>query len=149
VSFTLHVGEVLGLVGLRGAGHDSVGRAIFGDSPLLAGSVMVSDLDVGVPEPLAMMQRGVGFVSSKRVEEGLAETLSARENLFPSPAMGGRESPILVRPRRELRRALDVLYKFAVRPPDPAIITSMLSGGNQQKLVLARWMELGCRLLVL
>jgi ribose transport system ATP-binding protein len=149
VSFTLCVGEILGLVGLRGAGHDSIGRAIFGDADLLAGSIVMSGKDVGTPTPISMMRRGVGFVSSKRGEEALAETLTARENLFPRPAMGGSFDDVLLRPRFELWRAFHVLHKFGVRPPDPAMTASMLSGGNQQKLVLARWIELGGLLLVL
>jgi ribose transport system ATP-binding protein len=149
VSFTLHIGEILGLVGLRGAGHDSIGRAIFGDAPLLAGSIVVAGADAGIPAPLRMIRRGIGFVSSKRREEALAESLSARENLFLNPTIRGSRCSTLLRPRIELQRALDVLRRFDVRPPDPSIDVSSLSGGNQQKLVLARWMELGGRLLVL
>jgi ribose transport system ATP-binding protein len=149
VSFTLHVGEILGLVGLRGAGHDSVGRVIFGDASLLGGSIVVAGADAGIPTPLRMIRRGVGFVSSKRGEEALAESLTARENLFLNPAIHRRGGTTLLRPRSELHRALDVLRKFDVRPADPAMAVSMFSGGNQQKLVLARWMELGGRLLVL
>jgi ribose transport system ATP-binding protein len=150
VSFTLHMGEILGLVGLRGAGHDSVGRAIFGDTPLLSGSVVVAGSEASKPTPLRMMRRGVGFVSSKRSEEALAESLTARENLFLNPAMrAAGTAAMLIQPRTELDRALKVLRKFDVRPPDPSIGVTMLSGGNQQKLILARWMELRGRLLVL
>jgi ribose transport system ATP-binding protein len=149
VSFTLHSGEILGLVGLRGAGHDSVGRAIFGDAPLLSGSVVVGGQEAAMPAPLRMMRRGVGFVSSKRSEEALAGSLTARENLFLNPAIRAGAAAIVLQPRAELRRALTVLQKFDVRPADPSIGVAMLSGGNQQKLVLARWMELGGRVLVL
>lgn len=96
-----------------------------------------------------MMRRGVGFVSSKRSEEALAGSLTARENLFLNPAVRTGAATMFLRPRTELRRTLDVLRKFDVRPADPSIGVTMLSGGNQQKLVLARWMELGGRLLVL
>jgi len=149
VSFAVHKGEILGLVGLRGAGHDSVGRAIFGDAPLLAGSVVAADTEETMPTPLRMMQRGVGFVSSKRSEEALAGSLTARENLFLNPAMSTGPAAMLLRPRTELHRALQVLKKFDVRPADPSIGVTMLSGGNQQKLILARWMELGGHLLIL
>jgi ribose transport system ATP-binding protein len=149
VSFTLHVGEILGLVGLRGAGHDSVGRAIFGDAPLLGGSIIVAGVDAGIPAPIRMIRRGVGFVSSKRGEEALAESLTARENLFLNPAIRNGVGTTLLRPSTERQRALDLLQNFDVRPADPAMVVSMFSGGNQQKLVLARWIELGSRLLVL
>jgi ribose transport system ATP-binding protein len=149
VSFTLHDGEIVGLVGLRGAGHDSVGRVIFGDARLLGGSIVVSGERTGVPAPRQMMRGGIGFVSSKRGEEALAVSLTAQENLFLNPTMCDRAGSTLLRPRAELRRALEVLKRFGVRPPDPAMAVSMFSGGNQQKLVLARWMELGGRVLVL
>jgi ribose transport system ATP-binding protein len=149
VSFTLHMGEILGLVGLRGAGHDSVGRAVFGDAPLLSGSVVVAGTEASKPAPLRMMRRGVGFVSSKRSEEALAGSLTARENLFLNPTIRAGAPGMLLQPRAEVHRALKVLHKFDVRPPDPSIGVTMLSGGNQQKLILARWMELGGRVLVL
>jgi len=149
VSFALHMGEILGLVGLRGAGHDTVGRAIFGDAPLLSGSVVVAGTEARMPAPLRMMQRGIGFVSSKRSEEALAGSLTARENLFLNPAIGPGAAAMLLRPRNELHRALNVLQKFDVRPADPSIGVNMLSGGNQQKLIVARWMQLGGRLLIL
>ena len=149
VTFTLHMGEILGLVGLRGAGHDNIGRAIFGDAPLLGGSVIVAGADSGVPVPLGMIRRGLGFVSSKRGEEALAESLSTRENLFLNPAIRGNAATTLLRPHLERRRASGVLRRSDVRPPDPSMAVVKLSGGNQQKLVLARWMELNSRLLVL
>jgi ribose transport system ATP-binding protein len=149
VSLTLNSGEILGFVGLRGAGHDSVGRAIFGDVPLLAGQVVLRDTDVGKPHPLEMMRRGVGFVSSKRGEEALAETLSAQENLFPRPAMRRAADSAFMNPRAEAREANVVMRKYGVRPPDPNLAASMFSGGNQQKIVLARWMELGSEVLIL
>lgn len=149
VSFTVHQGEILGLVGLRGAGHVTVGRAIFGDAPLLAGSIVVAGNNVGIPTPLRMMQRGIGFVSSKRSEEALAVSLSTRENLFLNPAVRPRSGIMFIQPRAELHKSLNVLRKFDVRPLDPGLGVAMLSGGNQQKLVLARWMELAGHLLVL
>jgi ribose transport system ATP-binding protein len=149
VSLTLRSGEILGLVGLRGAGHDSLGRAIFGDVPLLGGRIHVRDIDVGKPRPLDMMHRGIGFVSSKRGEEALAETLSALENLFPRPAMGRASDSAFIHLRAETRDAREVMGRFAVRPPDPTLAASLFSGGNQQKIVLARWMELGSEILIL
>jgi ribose transport system ATP-binding protein len=149
VSFTVHMGEIVGLVGLRGAGHDTVGRAIFGDAPLLSGSVVMAGARAAKPTPLRMMRQGVGFVSSKRSEEALAGSLTARENLFLNPAIHTGAGAMLLRPRTELHRALKVLQKFDVRPADPSIGITTLSGGNQQKLVLARCMELGGRVLIL
>ena len=149
INLTLHAGEILGLVGLRGAGHDSIGRAIFGDVPLLGGRMVIKDETFLTPRPLSVMRCGIGFVSSKRAEEGLAGTLTVGENLFPRPAVGGDDHSQLLNPQAETRQARRVLNKYGVRPSEPLRAASMLSGGNQQKLVLARWMELGSEILVL
>ena len=86
-SLTLHAGEVLGLVGLRGAGHHALGRAIFGAAPLArradgAGGQAAT----GPALPADAVARGFGFVSSRRGEESLLPNLSVRENLLPNPA---------------------------------------------------------------
>ncbi len=125
VGLRLRAGEVVALVGLRGAGHDLVGRRLFAD-------------------PRRAMERGIGFVTSRRAEEGLAASLSVRENLFPNP-----RGSWLLRPRAERRRAAEVLAKFDIRPRETERSVATLSGGNQQKVILARWLELGSRILVL
>jgi ribose transport system ATP-binding protein len=120
----LRAGEVVGLVGLRGAGQDRVGRRLFAD-------------------PRRAMARGIGFVTSRRAEEALFSGLSVRENLFPQPGSSR------LRPRAERRRAAAVLERFGIRPPETERLVATLSGGNQQKVILARWLELGSRILVL
>ena len=100
-----------------------------------------------VKAPRDAMRR-IGFVSSKRGEESLAPNLTVRENLFINPVItGGRVLPPSVRP--EQARCLRVLHRFSVRPPEPERVIATLSGGNQQKVVVARWLEAGSRLLVL
>jgi len=85
VSFRLRPGEILGLVGLRGAGHHAVGRAIFGALAPSGGSIRLDGSPLVVDGPAAAMQAGIGFVSSKRGEESLAANMVVRENLFINP----------------------------------------------------------------
>ncbi|HTW26738.1 MAG TPA: sugar ABC transporter ATP-binding protein [Acetobacteraceae bacterium] len=149
VSFRVPRGEVLGLVGLRGAGHGVVGRALFGDTPILSGTVRLDGAPLRPHAPGEAIARGVGLVSSKRREESVAATLTVRENLFVNPLLAGasRFAPII--PERERARCAQVLRRLAVRPPDTERPILMLSGGNQQKVVLSRWMEAGSRVFVL
>jgi ribose transport system ATP-binding protein len=149
VSFTVAAGEILGLVGLRGAGHDVVGRAIFGDMAIASGTVSLTGKPLAVQNPGDAIGHGIGFVSSKRGEESLAPNLTVRENLFINPVMSGGGVLSAIRPSAEQARCLRTLYRFSVRPPAPERVIATLSGGNQQKVIVARWMEAGTRLLVL
>jgi ribose transport system ATP-binding protein len=88
-------------------------------------------------------------VSNKRAEENLAVALSVRENLYINPLATGKRFWDVLSPQRERLAATDVMRRFSVRPRDPERVIGTLSGGNQQKVVLARWLEAGSALLVL
>ncbi|MFO1057147.1 MAG: sugar ABC transporter ATP-binding protein [Dongiaceae bacterium] len=149
VSFTVAAGEIVGLVGLRGAGHDAVGRAVFGDLRIVAGRVSLAGRPLAVRRPRDAIARDIAFVSSKRGEESLAPGLTVRENLYMNPTVTGTGLLQPIGPAGERRRAQAALRRFRVRPPEPERPVLTLSGGNQQKVVLARWMEAGSRLLIL
>jgi ribose transport system ATP-binding protein len=149
VSFSVAAGEIVGLVGLRGAGHDTVGRAIFGDVPIAAGTVSLRREPLHLGAPRDAIRCGIGFVSSKRGEESLARSMTVRENLFINPVTAGTRLLQPIAPAAEQARSRRVLQRYAVRPPEPERVIATLSGGNQQKVVVARWMEAGSRLLVL
>ena len=102
-----------------------------------------------VADPRAAIARGVGFVSSKRREESMAPSLSVRENLYMNPGMIGIGLFRPIRPAAERARTRDVLRRLSVRPPDTERPILTFSGGNQQKVIVSRWMESGCRVLVL
>jgi ribose transport system ATP-binding protein len=149
VSFDVAAGEIVGLVGLRGAGHDVVGRVVFGDIAMTAGSLSLSGTPLAIQTPRDAIRRRIGFVSSKRGEESLAPNLTVRENLFINPVTTGGRVLAAISPSREQARCLRVLQRYSVRPPEPERVIATLSGGNQQKVIVARWMEAGSRLLVL
>ena len=149
VSFSIAQGEILGLVGLRGAGHRAIGRAIFGDTAIAHGALSLDGAPLKSLSPQEAIRRRIGFVSSKRREESLAPSMTVRENLFVNPVTNGVGLLQPIRPAHEQQRCLEALIRFSVRPRDPERIIATLSGGNQQKVIVARWMEAGCRLLVL
>jgi len=151
VSLALHRGEILGLVGLRGAGQDLIGRALFGESGDFeqSGSMRVLERPFLARAPEDAMAHGIAFVSSKRAEEGVAGSLSVRENIYPNAAMRGRGALSWLRPGEERGRVRAAMERFDVRPRDPEREVGTLSGGNQQKSILARWLEAESGLLVL
>ncbi|HEX2581859.1 MAG TPA: sugar ABC transporter ATP-binding protein [Dongiaceae bacterium] len=154
VSFDVAQGETVALVGLRGAGHHEIGRAIFATPPFVDGEVILGDEEIFPSDPHEAMALGIGFVSSKRGEESLAMSMRVRENLFLNQTLyatrGGRANSWHPLSRAEEgRRARLTLDRFSVRPRDPERAVATLSGGNQQKVVVARWLEAGVKLLVL
>ncbi len=142
-------GEVLGLVGLRGAGHEAISRALFGREPLSAGQMLLRGQPVQFRSPADAIAVGVACVAGERLEENLAGSLSVLENLFPHPRLLGERGLSLARRRREQAMALALIQRFDVNPPAPLADVQQLSGGNQQKVVLARWFHLNKPLVVL
>jgi ribose transport system ATP-binding protein len=150
VSFQVKAGEIVGLAGLRGAGQNAIGRAISGVEPITSGTVWLRGralrLAGGEPDAVAA---GIRFVTSNRESEGLGPSLSVAENLFLNPGALGRNIWSAQRPGTERRLAAQIISKFSIRPSDPSRVITTLSGGNQQKVLLARWLGHGAPLLVL
>jgi ribose transport system ATP-binding protein len=149
VSFTIAAGETLGLVGLRGAGHHTVGRAIFGQIPLRSGRISIDGRAIDPTDPADAMRKGIGFVSSRRAEESIAANMAVRENIYLNPAGTGKGVMQIVRRSAERGGARAALGRFSIKAEDTEQAIATLSGGNQQKVVVARWMEARVRLLVL
>jgi ribose transport system ATP-binding protein len=149
VTMSLHRGETLGLVGLKGAGHHALGRTLFGTTRPQSGTVKFKNTVMEVRGPGDAIRWGIGFVSSRRAEESLAGRLSVLENLYLNSNARGMSPLRPVAPARELEACRRALARFSVRPPDPSPPVATLSGGNQQKVVVARWMESEVHLLIL
>jgi ribose transport system ATP-binding protein len=149
VSFEVRAGEIVGLAGLRGAGQNQVGRAIAGIEPLSSGRLTLRGAPLKPAHPGAAIEAGVRFVTSNREAEGLALQLTVAENLFLNPAALGRRLWMAQRRATERRGADALVRTFSIKPDDPTRLITTLSGGNQQKVMLARWLSRGGRLLVL
>ena len=147
VSFSLREGELLGLVGLRGAGQEVVGRALFG-AEAFTGSVLLNGETPDLSSTINAMKSGVGLIARDRTEESVALSLSIRENTFINPGASGRGLFSLLTPRKESERAREVGGHVGLRPNDPALPIEALSGGNQQKVVVGRWLLTGRKLLI-
>jgi ribose transport system ATP-binding protein len=149
VSFSVAAGETLGLVGLRGAGHHTIGRAIFGEAPATVGRIALDGEAVAPRSPAEAMAHGIGFVSSRRAEEGIAANLAVRENIYLNPAASGKGVLELVPRAEELKRAREAVRRFSIKAASVEEPAATLSGGNQQKVAVARWMETEAKLLIL
>ena len=147
VSFEIRRGELLGLAGLRGAGHEDIGRALFGMMPH-AGRVTLDGVTPDLANAQAAMRSRIGLVARDRVGESVAPGLSIRENAFLNPSATGRGLLTLLTPSREEAMAHAIGRRVGLSPNDPTLAIEALSGGNQQKVVVGRWLDSGRRLLI-
>ncbi|KZX20066.1 sugar ABC transporter ATP-binding protein [Rathayibacter tanaceti] len=149
VSLSVRRGEVVALCGLRGSGQETIGRAIAGAVRRTGGRLLLDGEQYLPAGPAEAVERGVGFATSNRETESVAAGLTVRENLFLNPKVWGR-GPWRPRSQRSERaEAAEVLARFDVRPSDPELVLDTFSGGNQQKVVLARWFGVGRSVVVL
>lgn len=148
VDFTLHRNEIVGLVGLRGAGHETIARALYGLEPH-EGEIELTG--VGAPDlrsPKTALDSGIGLVARDRTEESVAMPLTLRENTFLNPAAVGRSLFSFMSPDKEAREAERIGREVALSPNDQTLAIEALSGGNQQKVVIARWLATKRKLLI-
>ena len=144
----IHSGEIVGLVGLRGAGQESIGRALFGVSPMTGGRVLLDGRHVALSSPREAMARGINLVCADRVGKSIMPNLSVRENLFLNPVAAGLNLFSFLSPGRENRAAKERGAQVGLRPNDPTLPIEFLSGGNQQKVVVGRWLHLEAKIYV-
>jgi ribose transport system ATP-binding protein len=144
----LHAGEIVGLVGLRGAGQESVGRALFGLLPPAGGRILLDGTPIAPASPRQAMQLGIDLVCADRVAESIVPNLTVRENLFLNPLAAGSHAFSYTGPGREHAAAFRLGQEIGLRPNDPALPIEWLSGGNQQKVVVGRWLHLQGKLYV-
>ena len=147
VSFEIRRGELLGLAGLRGAGHEDVGRALFGLIPY-AGKIALNGVTPDLKDAGAAMRSGIGLVARDRIAESVAPGLSIRENAFLNPSATVRRLLSLLSPKTEDELAHELGRRVGLSPNDPTLAIEALSGGNQQKVVVGRWLDSGRRLLI-
>jgi ABC-type sugar transport system ATPase subunit len=139
VSFSLRAGEIVGMFGLVGSGRTDVAKALFGAAPAHAGEIEIAGEPVQLTSPRAAVKRGIALVTEDRKRDGLALDLNLIDNA--GLATMGDVSRFGVLDRRRRNKAVAAkLDALAVRPRDPTRPARHLSGGNQQKVVLAKWL---------
>jgi ABC-type sugar transport system ATPase subunit len=148
VSFTLRAGEVLGLAGLVGAGRSEVAQALFGLDPAATGLVAIDGKPVRIEGPVHAMKLGLGLVPEDRQHQGLVLGMSGTANTS-LPTLGHLSRLTFIRLPEERRLAVEHFGRLRVRTPGPEYPVAGLSGGNQQKIVLAKWLAARCGVLML
>jgi ABC-type sugar transport system ATPase subunit len=146
ISFTVHAGEVVGLAGLVGAGRTEVLEALFGLDPMATGQIYISGRPVHIRHPIDAMKSGIGLVPEDRKRYGLVLPMRVRDNIA-LPTLERRARFGWVRSTEEVALARTYVRQLDVRTPSTETATVGLSGGNQQKLVLAKWLAAQCRIL--
>jgi ribose transport system ATP-binding protein len=147
VSFAAGRGEILGLAGLVGAGRSEVARAIFGVETPVAGRIVLDGTTLTIADPADAIRHGVFLVPEDRRVSGLVVDFSIRENVS-LPSLGRYATYGLVSRAQEEEAASAVCRQLQVKAPSIEVKTATLSGGNQQKVVLAKWLALGPRVLI-
>jgi ribose transport system ATP-binding protein len=149
VSFTVKSGEMLGLTGLRGAGQETIGRAIFGLVPLEQGDCLLDGKELDITDPASSIADGLRFASGDRSGESIVHGFSVAENLFLNPCTQDKSVLSPIGPKAERQAAQKLGGFLRLSPNDPHMLIENLSGGNQQKVVIGRWLNLKGKLLVL
>ena len=139
ISFTLHRGEILGLVGLVGAGRTETMQALFGLSKPESGEILLKGEKTELKKPADAIRKGIAYVTEDRKGEGLVLPMSIAHNTT-LPSLKELSGKLFIRKGEEQKQSEKVLSDLKVKMSSPRLAVKNLSGGNQQKVVLAKWM---------
>jgi len=147
VSFTVGAGEILGMAGLVGAGRSEVAQAIFGVDPILAGTLTLDGKSIRVRSAQDAISQGIYLAPEDRKRCGLILEMPIKNNIS-LPALRDYASAGLIDGKKETLNATKAGQSLRVKAPDVEFTVRNLSGGNQQKVVLAKWISLGPKVLI-
>ena len=140
VSFEVRRGEVLGISGVLGSGREELSRVLFGAEGFESGTVTLDGKKVRFASPVDAVAAGFGYIPAERRIEGIAQGMSVQDNIFladPRPVSAG---PFLLQ-KKANKVAAEWIERLRIRTPGRTTNVSNLSGGNQQKVVLAKWLN--------
>src|SRR5215204_5587297 len=147
ISFAVHKGEILGFAGLVGAGRSEAAQAIFGVDAPVSGTISLDGVSTKVTSPRDAINSGIYLIPEDRRNSGLILDVPIRENIT-LPALSRYSSAGLINGDAESKTAKEMCEKLNVKTPSVETKAANLSGGNQQKVVLAKWLSLNPRLLI-
>ncbi|HPP00678.1 MAG TPA: sugar ABC transporter ATP-binding protein [bacterium] len=148
ISFTLRTGEIVGLAGLVGAGRTELARVLFGVERPLAGRVRLNGAEIHLSSPREAIQAGLALVPEDRKQQGLILEMAVRENISLA-ALDRYQTASLIRRDEEWQLAQRLTGQLRIRTPSIEQEVQYLSGGNQQKVILAKWLSLRPLVLIL
>jgi ribose transport system ATP-binding protein len=139
ISFRLHAGEILGLAGLMGSGRTELARCLFGVDRLDGGQILLRGRPIDVSNPREATAAGIALIPEDRRDQGLVLEHSVRDNLL-LPLLGRLKRGPLLNDREGRSLARSLIERFDIKVANPARPVRLLSGGNQQKVVIAKWL---------
>ena len=148
ISLTLRSGEILGLAGLIGSGRTELALTIFGITPASSGEILVHGKRVAIDGPRTARDLGIAYVPEDRGQQGLVRPMTIRENVSMA-VLDRMSNGFSIRFGEEGRRAVEAIKRLGIRARGPEQLVRQLSGGNQQKVVLAKWLEANPRILIM
>lgn len=147
VSFELRAGEIVGLAGLVGSGRTELARAIFGADKRSGGRIYVDGKEVEMTSPKAAIQNGLGFLTEERKADGLILISSIAENVVLASHQQLKKGPVADL-KRQAQVTEEYVQKIRIKTPSIKQRAVNLSGGNQQKVILAKWMCANARIVI-
>lgn len=148
ISFNLRKGEILGVAGLMGAGRTEIMRAIFGVDPHESGKLYFEGKEIHIKNPRDAIRHGFGFITENRKTEGLILDFSIERNIaLPSEERLAQSH--VINDKKEFDFSSELSKRLGVKAQDINLPASTLSGGNQQKVVIAKWVGMHPKLLIL
>jgi len=149
ITFSLREGEILGVFGLLGAGQKQLIDVLYGITPADRGEIWVNGNQVRIQSPEMAKRLGFGLVPGDRKREGLVQILSANANLTLANTSLISFAKLLLSPRKEYEQGWHWINSLDIRPKDGGRLVKYFSGGNQQKVVLGKWLQNNCKVLIL
>jgi len=147
VSFDLHAGEILGLAGLAGAGRTALARSLFGADPLDAGQVLLRGQPLRVRSPAQAIAAGIAYVPEDRKDLGLFLQMVVRDNLVSADLKSHSRYGWMI-PSSQTRKSEQMVERLRIRTPSVFARLMNLSGGNQQKVLLGKWLVTNPQVLI-
>ncbi|MDO5707943.1 MAG: sugar ABC transporter ATP-binding protein [Andreesenia angusta] len=148
ISFELRKGEILGISGLMGAGRSEIMRAIFGADKLDTGKIYIEGEQININKPLDAIKAGIGFITENRRDEGLILDFSINDNIA-LPVIDKFAKKGIINSREEKKFTNDISDRLGVKMTSTELEAGQLSGGNQQKVVIAKWIGVNPKILLL
>ncbi|MDH6182349.1 ribose transport system ATP-binding protein [Microbacteriaceae bacterium SG_E_30_P1] len=148
VTFDLRRGEILGFAGLMGAGRTEVARAIVGADRITAGTITLNGRDVSISSPADAAARGIGYLSEDRKKLGVLLERNVRENVVLSSLADYVRALGWIDSKRIEQTGREYVSKLRIKTPSTTAMVKNLSGGNQQKVVIAKWLAKDCDVLI-
>ncbi|MEK4059121.1 MULTISPECIES: sugar ABC transporter ATP-binding protein [Paenibacillus] len=148
VNFSVRAGEIIGFSGLMGSGRTEIMRALFGLDTLDSGEVKIRGKQAAIRNPHDAMQAGIGFVTEDRKDEGLILDFSIRDNMAMTNLSSFAPKGVII-DKKEKDFADLLIQRLQIKTESSSTLARQLSGGNQQKVVIAKWIGIGLSVLIL